>query len=366
MVALALGACGSGAAARPRATPLVHDAYVWQRAWTGPVREAVAQPPAAIGGLIGGLRVLGLELERDRDRWPAVDAAALAAGGRPVVLVVRVDDARRPDEVPMVEVGAAVARWQAAGVDVRGVEIDHDCATARLPAYAAWLAQARPAAPLAWSITALPTWADGAAGRRALRDIAAAVDELVVQVHAVRAPVIFDDAAARADLRRFARAVPAPKLRVAVPTYDAVVGGALRRTDPLAVAAFVRWLGTTAAPAVRGVVWFRLPVAGDDRAWSATTLAAVIGGAPLRAAIAPRLARAADGGYDVVIDNLGNLPGPWPDVALDGDGVRAELIGGYRASPDGRHFTAPARDVAPGATTVVGWATGRALLIHAP
>jgi hypothetical protein len=352
-----VAAWGCGVPAEPRGTPLDHDAYVWQRAWVGPVRAAVARPPE----VIAGLRVLGLELERDRVRWPEVDAASLAAGGRPVVLVVRVNAPRAVEDVPMPEVAAVAARWRSAGADVRGIEIDYDCATARLSAYAAWLSRARPTPPLTWSITALPTWSDS----DALGAVAAAVDELVVQVHAVRAPVIFDGAAARADLARFAAAAPVGKLRVSLPTYDATVGGVVRRSDPEAVAAFVRWLGTTAAPAVRGVVWFRLPVAGDDRAWSVATLEAVIAGRSLASQVAPRLVATADGGYDVVLENRGNLRGRWPDVAIGGDGLRAELIAGYRAAADGRHFTAPARELAPGATAVVGWATGRALTIDA-
>ena len=63
------------------------------------------------------------------------------------------------------------ARWRAAGVDVVGLEIDHDCATAVLADYARWLAANRPPAPLAWSITALPTWA----GAPALPAVAAAL-----------------------------------------------------------------------------------------------------------------------------------------------------------------------------------------------
>ena len=357
-IAAAWIACAPSAPPRPREIPLVHDAYVWQRAWTGPVREAVAAPPAAIAGL----RVLTMELEPARVRWPAVDAAALAASGRPVVLVVRVNAPRAPEDIPLAEVIATATRWRGAGVAVRGVEIDHDCATAKLPAYAAWLARSRPPAPLAWSITALPTWR----GSAALAAVAAAVDEVVVQVHAVRAPTVFDRADAQADVAAFARAVPPAKLRVAVPTYDAMVRGALRRSVPEDVAALVRWLETTAAPPVAGVVWFRLPVRGDDRAWSAETLSAVIAGAPLVATIAPRLVATADGMFDVVVENRGNRAGRLPDLALDGAAVRAELIGGYVAAEGGSHrFTAPARELSPGATTVVGWATGKGLTIHA-
>jgi hypothetical protein len=38
---------------------------------------------------------------------------------------------------------ALAASWRRQGVRVTGIEIDHDCATAGLPAYLDWLEQAR-------------------------------------------------------------------------------------------------------------------------------------------------------------------------------------------------------------------------------
>ncbi|MBP8808105.1 MAG: DUF3142 domain-containing protein [Kofleriaceae bacterium] len=353
-------ACLAGVACtapvRPRSEPLPHDAYVWQRAWTGAVRAAAAAPPDAIGAL----RVLAVEFDRGGAHWPAVDLAALTASRRPVVLVARIDGRRRPEELPRRDLIAAAARWQAAGVAVRGLEIDFDCATGQLADYARWLVEARPPAPLGWSITALPTWADS----RALPAVAAAVDELVVQVHAVRAPAIFTAATARRELRRFAAAVAPRPLRVALPTYDAWVAGALRRSDPLEVASFVRWLETTAAPPIAGVVWFRLPVLGDDRAWSSTTLAAVIAGAPLAPALTAAVAPAGAERFDVVLVNRGTIAAPWPDLTLTGADLRAELVGGYRLAADHRYL-APGRTLAPGARAVVGWATGKDVIVHA-
>ncbi len=339
----------------PRA--LGHDTYLWQRSWTGAVRASVAAAPRELRGL----RVLMVELGAGDAVWPAVDTATLRDAARPVTAVVRIDGARLPAALSIDPVIARVDAWRAAGVDVVGVEIDHDCATAALPDYAVWLARARPAAPLAWSITALPTWADSAA----LADVAAAVDELIVQVHAVRAPRIFDGAEARRDLARFAAAVPSAALRVALPTYQVEVDGLLRRSPPAEIARFVRWLERGDAPRVRGVVWFRLPVAGDRDAWPAATLSAVIRGERLAPAIAARLiVRGA--AFDLELTNRGTVAGPWPALRLRGDVRAADLLGGYVASPsDPRRFTPPARELPAGATIVVGWATGKAISIDA-
>ncbi|MBK9033093.1 MAG: DUF3142 domain-containing protein [Myxococcales bacterium] len=355
-VAVVIGSGRSPAPPRARATPLEHDAYVWQRRWTGAVRAAVAGAPAELDAL----RVLTVEVEADRAVWPEVDVAALVASARPVTAVVRIAGARLPEQVPMAAVLARVEAWRAAGVAVAGVEIDHDCASAALPAYARWLAANRPPAPLRFSITALPAWADC----RAVAAVAAAVDEVVVQVHTVRAPVLFDLPAARSALARFAAVVPAASLRVALPTYDAMIDGALARSRPTEVAAFVRWLERGGGPPVRGVVWFRLPVEGDARAWPTATLVAVIRAAPLRAEVAADVIATGPGRFDLVLRNAGNVPAPWPALALGGGVDGAELIGGYVARAD-RRFSPPARDLAPGATTVVGWATGKDLTLDA-
>jgi len=257
---------------RTELVALSHDAYVWQRAWTGSVRAAVANAPAELSGL----RVLTLEVSRDGTTTaPAVDTASLVRASRPITAVVRIDGSRLPVDLTLVPVLERIDRWRQAGVAVAGVEIDHDCATAALTDYTAWLTTQRPAG-LRFSITALPTWAT--APSATLADLAAAVDEIVLQVHAVRAPTIFDARSARRWVEQFAAAVPSSTIRVALPTYKVALGAA-RPTD---VAAFLRSLEHDPVAGVTGIVWFRLPVATDRTAWPAPVLAAVIQPRPSR------------------------------------------------------------------------------------
>ncbi|HVV86545.1 MAG TPA: DUF3142 domain-containing protein, partial [Kofleriaceae bacterium] len=240
-------------------------------------------------------------------------------------------------------------------------ELDHDCATAALPAYARWLAAARPPAPLRWSITALPTWA----GSPALADVAAAVDELVVQVHAVRAPTIFDRAGARRGLDAFAAAVPAAHRRVALPTYAVVLDGRRVAADPADVAALVRDLERRPIANLDGIVWFRLPTAGDTAAWPPATLDAVIAGAPLVARAEARLVPRGPDVYDVVVASTGSLDAPFPAIHLRGALTAADLVAGYApAAADA--WTPPPRVLAAGTETVVGWATGKDLRLDVP
>lgn len=262
-----VAACG-GEAKRVEPVALSHEAYVWQRAWTGAVRAAVAtaQPE------ISGLRVLTLEVAPDGTvRTSAVDAESLRRASRPITAVVRIDGSRVPAGVSIAPAIERMEAWRAAGIPVAGLEIDHDCATAALTDYEAWLRDVKVEGRL--SITALPTWATAPAevGR-----LAAAVDELVLQVHAVRAPTIFEPATARRDVERFAKVVRGSTLRVALPTYRVALGEA----KPDDVAQLLRTLEQRPVSGVVGVVWFRLPVVTDRTAWPAPVLAAVIRGAP--------------------------------------------------------------------------------------
>jgi hypothetical protein len=67
---------------------------------------------------------------------------------------------------------------------------------------------------------------------------------------------------------------------------------------------------------------------------------------------------------DVRLRNTGNIPAAWPALTLGGAVRGADLIGGY-VSADGHRFVAPGRELAPGATAVVGWATGEDLTLDA-
>ena len=352
LLALFIAGCGAPDSRSPgedvARAPLVHEAYVWQRAWTAPVRDAVAEAPRELSGL----RVLALEIAADGTAsWPAVAIDALRASRRPITAVVRIDGSRPIADLSLAPVVTKLAAWRDAGVDVAGVEIDHDCATAALADYAAWLRGARVPAPLRWSITALPTWTESAE----LARVIAAVDESVVQVHAIRAPVVFEPRQARRWVEAFAAATAGRPFRVAVPTYRVVIDGVAHEADPREVAGFVHELARAAPPGLRGIVWFRLPVASDRATWRVSTLRVAINQLPLVANVRVRLVPHAGGTFDVVLSNDGTLDARYPGIALEGPG---DLVAGYRHAEDSR-WTPPARLLAAGETIVIGWATGK-------
>lgn len=359
--------------------PLVHEVYVWQRQWDDSLRVAVIES----GGLFAGLRVLALQFDQ-ASGWirPRVDLAALARDARPVVLVLRIDGATL-----LVSARGAgqrllgtLAAWRAAGVRVAGVEIDHDTATARLPEYAAWLRALRPTLPgdLRLSITALPTWRNSAV----LDQVLAVVDASVLQVHAVLSPSrgLFDPNLARAWIADWARINVRRPFFVALPAYglrlrldgrgglDGVAGEQPLRAgqhdaevsvDPRAVALLMAELEAKPPPMLAGFVWFRLPRQSDRRAWSLSTLTAVIKHRPLRGDLQAEFRSQIGGAVDLSLHNLGSIDVelPWlirvPASCRIGDGVN-----GYHYNRQAVGVTLELEQPRPlraGDRLVIGW-----------
>ena len=142
--------------------PLDQQLYVWQRQWRPAHAEALAQSRADFSTL----RVLALQAQPQAGWSRArIDVELLRRDARPLIAVVRLDG--QLPQLDPAEIGqqlaALVRDWQAAGLRLSGLEIDHDCATSRLPAYAELLREVRRQLPaeLRLSITALPAWLVG-------------------------------------------------------------------------------------------------------------------------------------------------------------------------------------------------------------
>jgi hypothetical protein len=383
------------ACARPASptAPLRHEAYVWQRLWTPEVSEAVENAPVALHAL----RVLAVERGAGgfgnpprvpmTNAWGAaelgsartsaggfgnpprvpmtvtVDTAALARSRRAVVAVFRIAGTGSLDGVSIDLVARVARAWRGQGVRVRGVEIDHDCATAGLRAYAAWLARAGAELDgLPLSITALPTWV----GSPALPDLLASVSDVVVQLHTLAAPVLFDPVRARGFAEAWSRAT-GREFRVALPTYGArLKDGTPLVSDPAAISSFLADLRGRPVSGLSGIVWFRLGNAGDLNAWGAPTLAAVIRGTPLYTKFAARLVDAGAGTLDVVLENRGNLDGDIPRIlGFSGDLEILDGVRGLVARDSSLVALAPTR-LPAGASVVVGYVRGRGIQVAIP
>src|SRR6185503_3023626 len=113
-------------------------AYIWQRAWTPRVIAAAERS----ADLVRAWRVLVAEAD-SRGHWVDVTVPwdALQATRRPIVAVVRIDG--RLDDARMPVLFDRVAATLDAAPAVSGLEIDYDCPTSKLAAYARFLGALR-------------------------------------------------------------------------------------------------------------------------------------------------------------------------------------------------------------------------------
>jgi hypothetical protein len=273
-----------GPAGPPRA-----GAYLWQRAWTQELAAAVTRNADLIthwhvlvaeGPATGSLRAVA-------PNWTAI-----LATGRNTTPVIRIDGQIAPDSAASLAAEMLALLQTLPPAAQTSLEIDHDCATSRLANYAAFLRllRRRLAPGTALAITALPTWLSSPD----LPDLARAAGHLILQVHAVDDPRVdlFDARHAEAWVRRMEQVSPRT-FEISLPAYSVRIvtgpsGGLLAASGenashapgpgeediapPAEVARFLAWLRSENPPLLTGIVWFRLPLASDRRAWSAATL----------------------------------------------------------------------------------------------
>lgn len=401
--ALAFAALAA-ACSRGRASgPLPQEAYVWQRAWTPAVREAVGK-----AGDFRSLVVLAAEVDLS-SRPPRIARPAIAwetLQGRPVGLALRIgrfhgwggnagDTGRFADDPGTVRLLAGLAadlsrEARSQGIDLQEVQLDYDCPESKLADYPVLVrAVDRAVDPTPVTLTALPSWLRH---ERAFRDLARSADGFVLQVHFLRTPTRPGEAVELVDPQEAVRAVEqAAKagrpFRVALPTYaygavfderGALLGLAAegsRRSgraeisaNPRDIAALVRdW--TASRPAeMQGLLWYRLPTADDARNWPWETLRAVMDGRVPKAALRAEVREPKPLLYEIDVVNTGEAEIPLPsplhilwDSRLDSDTLMAaDAIAGtrlFRSGPREARLEAPAtvRPLRPGERRTVAW-----------
>lgn len=287
------------------------DAYVWQRAWTQPVRDAVSAHATNFSELVllrGEITWNGSKPELIR---VGVDKPLLAELKRPVGLALRVGTYPGPFTTNDPAIGficdtaaGFVADARTNGIVLAELQLDFDCASSKLDGYRVWVeAVQRRVAPVPVTITALPNWLR----KPAFANLAACATNYVLQVHSAERPKSFEaqyslcepQAARRAVERAGRIGVP---FRVALPTYGydmafdqsgqfislAAEGprpnwptnAFIRRVEsqPAEISALIREWTANRPQAMRGVIWYRMPVATDKHNWDWRTLDAVMQG----------------------------------------------------------------------------------------
>jgi hypothetical protein len=403
VVLLALCAAGRSPAAAPEPPspqaggPLAHEAYVWQRAWTEPVREAIKQHASRFSGLT----VLNAEVSW-KDKQPQVihvplDYSVLTNTPCPVGLAMRIGpcpaSVASNDTTTVFLTGMAaslIAEARSHRLAPRELQIDFDCAESKLDGYRAWVeAFRRKVAPVPVSITVLPSWLDQPAFKR----LAAAADGYVLQVHSLQRPrapdapfTLCDPAAARRAVERAAQ-IGLP-FRVALPTYgyltafDAAgrfvglsaegpsktwpAGVRLRevRANPLELAQLVQLWATNRPAAMRSIIWYRLPVSEDTLNWRWPTLAAIMASRFPRESFRVEPRRVEPGLLEISLISDGELDISsrlsvqvrWRNARLvAGDGLRDfVLVDGGASAVKFQTRTKPCR-LPAGEKQIIGW-----------
>ena len=392
LLGLALGAPGCREpVAAPRAAPLTHAAYVWRQGWDPAATASLAGRdwPAGLTELniLVGECGLGPTGRRVHPPWSALRGTA-----KDLSLSVRIGTRQAlggPAEPDLTE-GLTLLRqgWEearAAGISVASVQVDFDCPSRLLPAYAERIAAAKRAWPeVRVTVTTLPTWLKEPGFTRLI----AAADGWTLQLHGTERPnlaqpsPLFGEAQALRWIEQ-AEALGRP-FRVALPTYaylacysstgaylgvraeNADLPKGTARTqplpaDPAQVIGLLRRLEERRHALVLGVDWFRLPFPGDRQNWTMAGWAQVIARQGIPNECTPEL-KVEGALADVAVVNPTGQPLPLPAIEVAWRGTRAL---GADATMDWVARPGPAAIVfrphplagflAPGERRVVGW-----------
>ncbi len=385
-------------------TPLPHEAYVWQRHWPSNVSAAVQSRAHTFTRIV--FLAGEVTFNRPSPTWtpaapdlPTLRSIAQSPSNTSIGLALRVGPFPgpfAPSNPPATFIRNAARQAlrsaQSAGIPIDEFQIDFDCADRHLHGYQSWItALKQDLHPTPVILTALPSWIH----QPAFPSLVRAADGYVLQVHSLQRPAspahptpLCDPDAAIAAVEQAARTIPDVPFRVALPTYSyelayhpngrflalAAEGPPLAHSpdsilvelhsDPTALAGLVaRWSTNRPAP-LNGIIWYRLPVPGDQRNWRWPTLLSVIQGQPPKPSLhahahpipnSPGLA-------DIQLTNSGtaDIQGP---VSIHTHWTRSQRVGadalhGFTAdfpSPTNVLFTHPTCRLPAGSGIRIGW-----------
>jgi hypothetical protein len=379
----------------PGPAPLSHEAYVWQRAWTPSVIGAVRDRATNFTALMPLHAEVSGTQPRGRVMRVPLDFTTLRRAGCRIGLALRIgpypgpfgpQDART---LQLADLAASLVREASSnGVSVAELHLDFDCAESRLAGYQLWVEVIRARVrPVAVVITALPSWLRHAG----FASLAAAADGYVLQVHSLQRPEgvdrpfqLCDPREARAALAR--AAVLGRPFWVALPTYGYQVAFDGRgrfiglsadgptprwpedtqlrevRADPREMAALVSEWMSARPPAMRGVIWYRLPIPHELLNWPWATLSTVMSGHVPAAALRVETRRSAAGLIELDLVNQGSAS--WLQAARvrvhwrDGQWIAGDGLNGYELSElDARtvRLASEHARVDPGERRPIGW-----------
>ena len=377
--------------------PLRQEAYVWQRAWTPAVTDAIRER----AGDFAALPVLAAEVKWEEGRplltRVPIDFALLksiAGLAYPVIRVGAYSGSFDPN-APAARYLAALCRsildeWSAKEIVPAELQWDFDCPESKLSGYRTWIQMLRrETTPVRFTITALPAWL----GNPQFKSLAAASGGFVLQVHSFRPPKVSSEPYVLCDPVKASKFIEIAAgmgvpFRVALPTYGyrlifdetgklqglAAEGSAKDwpegrlarevRANPNELAGLVQQLMNGRPGALKGIIWYRLPNRADDLNWPWATLQSVMAGKVPDARLAITSTTSSHGLTELTMANAGSaMVMPPPTIRLSW--LRARLIAGdglagyelVDAGDDGAVLkrSAATRSLDPGAHASAGW-----------
>ena len=358
-----------------QATTLRQAAYVWQRAWTAPVTNAVATLAPRFDALIALQAEVSWNQGAPQCTRVNLDYTALQSAGKPVGLALRIGSFHGPfnpgdprTTYLATLAGTLVAEAEAHHLRPAELQLDFDCAEANLQGYRVWLRAIQQAVgPVPVRFTALPSWLKHPDFKR----LAESAPGYVLQVHSFErprgpdAPITLCDPSKATQAVQQASSLGVP-FRVALPTYGYLAAftpaGAFLglsaegpaphwppttriievRSDPVALSELVRHWSQNRMPHLEGLVWYRLPVPEDRLNWRWPTLQAVLAGTAPAADLRADLRRPQPGLVEIDLVNQGTADAsPLPALTVEWSSQRAIAMDGLQGCTPVR--TGPAR-----------------------
>lgn len=296
----------------PRSSePLEQHTYVWQRVWNDSVIDAISTQATSFASVVPLAAEIGWTGQTATITRVPVNLALLSSTQEKLGLALRIGPYSGPfrkNDNPIESIvslaTSLVSEVNAQNVQLSELHIDFDCTDSNLEGYRLWIETLRDrVAPVRIIITALPSWLN----ESEFKQLAKAAHGYVLQVHSLERPKhnstefeICDPAKARRWVEQAGRfSIP---FQVALPTYSYVaafnplgeflgasaegatplwpINSVVReiRANPKQMAQLVNAWKSSRPEAFSGIIWYRLPVAGDTLNWSWSTLAAVMNG----------------------------------------------------------------------------------------
>jgi len=352
-----------------------NSVYVWQRNWDEFVSESISELGADLHKFIilcgdfryenGKVSINAVNIDWDyfnKEDTEIILAVRINAGTK---ALLKTDSVCRVIDGIEALFDKAIFFAQEQGIKIAEIQFDYDCPTSKLSDYGKFLALCKERFPnLKISITALPTWLNSKAFKKAAKN----TSYYVLQLHSFEIPKTINQARkiflkdnASLYLER-ANRLGYP-FRISLPTYGYEVvfnksgeflglRGEAKRialgkdiqyqtviTDPTEILNFLESVSLSKPDKLLGICWFRMPIKTDEFNWHMETFKAVLNGYFPHVKLSAKVQEPQPGLYEVYLVNSGNqnifMPVEFKISWPKGSVPLYDILGQFKSKPIG-------------------------------